>query len=456
MAGTSNVVAKSGVEKIHEKVAEKRRALGRGLESLLPGPRVVKPAPEAAGTDTKLQRTESTSGAAEHASSQGSPLSVSSSAPAEGSAAATTTATASTPTAASATRSGSAPALAPAAGSAGSSSFSAATSSSSPDSSFSPSSSPSSVSPSASDAVAIDSSVGSGATRASIASPATVDLEASAEGISPGGSVGAQATEVIRLEIARIDDNPYQTRMFFDEKALMELAQSIRVQGVLQPIVVRPGEKGYFKLILGERRLRAARLAGMEAIPAIIKRVSEQQAAEMTVVENLQRQDLNCVDQAAAFANLSTQFKLTQEQIGARVGLSRETVSNYMRLLTLSDGIIGALQKGTLSYSHARALLMVQDTAHRWTLAKRVMEEKMSVARLEALVQGMEFPRESKEAKEGGARWVDPNVKAAQRSLEEVLGMRVRIRDRQGRGRILIDYSTLEDFDRVVKMLKGR
>ena len=268
--------------------------------------------------------------------------------------------------------------------------------------------------------------------------------------------MGAQATEVIRLEIARIDDNPYQTRMFFDEKALMELAQSIRVQGVLQPIVVRPGEKGYFKLILGERRLRAARLAGMEAIPAIIKRVSEQQAAEMTVVENLQRQDLNCVDQAAAFANLSTQFKLTQEQIGARVGLSRETVSNYMRLLTLSDGIIGALQKGTLSYSHARALLMVQDTAHRWTLAKRVMEEKMSVARLEALVQGMEFPRESKEAKEGGARWVDPNVKAAQRSLEEVLGMRVRIRDRQGRGRILIDYSTLEDFDRVVKMLKGR
>src|ERR1022692_3704161 len=188
----------------------------------------------------------------------------------------------------------------------------------------------------------------------------------------------------------------------------MELAQSIRAQGVLQPIVVRPGENGYFKLILGERRLRAARLAGMVEIPAIVKRVSEQQAAEMTVVENLQRQDLNCVDQAAAFANLSTQFKLTQEQIGARVGLSRETVANYMRLLTLSDGIIGALQKGTLSYSHARALLMVQDTARRWTIAQKVIEEKMAVARLEDLVQGMVLPRESSRLKENGrAREVD-------------------------------------------------
>lgn len=262
---------------------------------------------------------------------------------------------------------------------------------------------------------------------------------------------------MVRLRVDLVDGNPYQTRRVFEEKPLMDLAQSIRVQGVLQPIVVRPGKDGFFTLILGERRLRAARLAGMEEIPAIIKRVSEQQAAEMTVVENLQRQDLNCVDQAEAFAKLSTIFKLTQEQIGARVGLSRETVANYMRLLTLSDSIIGALQKGALTFSHARALLMVQDTAERWTIAQKVIEEKMSVAKLEDLVQGMVLPRATSRLKDGGgARWLDPNVKAAQRSLEEVLGMRVRIRDRQGRGKIVIAYDTIDDFDRVVRMLKGK
>lgn len=267
----------------------------------------------------------------------------------------------------------------------------------------------------------------------------------------------ADGEQVCQLEIDSIDENPYQTRRTFDEKSMMELAQSIRAQGVLQPVVVRPGKEGRFALILGERRVRAARLAEMKEIPAIVKRASDQQAAEMTIVENLQRQDLNCVDQAAAFADLSKKFHLTQEQIGARVGLSRETVANYMRLLTLGDGIVGALQKGTLTYSHARALLMVQDTAYRWTLAKRVMEEKWSVAKLEAVVQGMVLPHASEASKkEGGARWVDPNVKAAQRTLEEVLGMRVRIRDRNGRGKILIEYSTLEDFDRVVRMLKGR
>ena len=379
---------KTGAEKVSEKVAEKRRALGRGLESLLPGPRVVKPAFEAEPTE----RPNVAAGASQDVIP---PSSSSSSGPA---------------------------------------------------------------SLSASSSAGIDSSVESGPfdsaqgrlTGAAVAPlTATVDLQAAGPSL--------RGEEVVRLPIDRIDENPYQTRKTFDEKALLDLAQSIRVQGVLQPIVVRPGKDGSFRLILGERRLRAARLAGMEEIPAIIKRVSDQQAAEMTVVENLQRQDLNCVDQAEAFANLSTKFKLTQEQIGARVGLSRETVSNYMRLLTLGEGIIGALQKGKLTFSHARALLMVQDEVRRWTIAQKVMEEKMSVARLEDLVQGMVLPRESSRVKDDGrARWVDPNVRAAQRSLEEVLGMRVRIRDRHGRGKILIEYTTIDDFDRVVSMLRGK
>ncbi|MGA3197100.1 MAG: ParB/RepB/Spo0J family partition protein [Terriglobales bacterium] len=403
MQNTSNTATadkaqmKTGPEKISEKVAEKRRALGRGLESLLPGPRVVKTASEQA----QSERTDSATEAPQH----GSPSSPYSS------------------------RSSSGTAAAP--------SFSPSPFSTPPAGDSSVQTQPSGVAP-------------DGLAETSVIPSASVDLHAAAE-------PGTHGEEVTQLALDLIQDNPYQTRHTFDEKALMELAQSIRVQGVLQPIVVRPGQDGHFKLILGERRLRASRLAEMAEIPAIIKRVSDQQAAEMTIVENLQRQDLNCVDQAEAFATLSTKFKLTQEQIGARVGMSRETVSNYMRLVTLGDGIIEALLKGTLTFSHARALLRVQDTSLRWTLAKKVIEEKMSVARLEDLVQGMVLPRESKRsAPEGGARWVDPNVRAAQRSLEEVLGMRVRIRDQHGRGKIVIEYGTIDDFDRVVMMLKGK
>jgi ParB family chromosome partitioning protein len=267
----------------------------------------------------------------------------------------------------------------------------------------------------------------------------------------------ADGETVYQLVIDLIEENPHQTRREFDENALQELANSITVQGVLQPIVVRPGNEGRFTLILGERRLRASRMAGKAHIPVIVRRVSEQQAAEMTLVENLQRQDLNCIEQAEAFANLSKQFKLTQEQIGVRAGVSREQVSNYMRLLSLPEGVIGALQKGRLAYTHARVLLQLRDNARIWKLAQKVMEEKMSVAKLEDLVFGASAPAGRGEPnKGGGARWVDPNVKAAQRSLETVLGMRVRIRDRNGRGKILIEYGTLEDFDRVVRMLKGK
>jgi ParB family chromosome partitioning protein len=278
-----------------------------------------------------------------------------------------------------------------------------------------------------------------------------VDLQAVAAGRTADGE------HVFRLAIDQIDHNPHQTRTEFEAELLEELAESIKVQGVLQPIVVRPGKDGRFILILGERRLRASKMAGQTTIPVVVKRVSEQQAAEMTVVENLQREDLNCVDQAAAFANLSTEFKLTQEEIGARVGVSRETVSNYMRLLSLPEGVIGALQKRTLTYSHARVLLQLRNNVEIWKFAQKAIAEKMSVAKLEDLVVELMAPIGRDEPKTGGsARWVDPNVKAAQRSLEEVLGVRVRIRDRKGKGKITIEYGTLEDFDRVVRMLKGK
>ncbi|HLX83302.1 MAG TPA: ParB/RepB/Spo0J family partition protein [Terriglobales bacterium] len=261
---------------------------------------------------------------------------------------------------------------------------------------------------------------------------------------------------VSRLPLNQIDDNPYQTRTVFDQDALQELSRSIQAQGVLQPIVVRPGKDGRFDLILGERRLRASRIAGLETIPVIVKRVSDQQAAEMTLVENLQRADLNCIEQAHAFSHLSTQFHLTQEEIGKRVGVSREQVSNYIRLLGLPHDVVLALQKGTLQYSHARTLLRLRDNTEIERVAKRVIDEKMSVAKLEELVSAIDIPRGPDTNGDGRARPIDPNVKAAQRSLETILGVKVRIRDRKGKGKIVIEYSTLEDFDRVVEMLEGK
>ena len=187
----------------------------------------------------------------------------------------------------------------------------------------------------------------------------------------------------LELPLETIDHNPHQTRMEFDRDAMEELARSIQVQGVIQPVVVRPGEEGRYVLILGERRLRASKMAGKASIPAVVKRVSEQQAAEMTVIENLQREDLHCLEQATAFSDLSTDFNMTQEEIGKRVGVSRETVSNYMRLLRLPFPVLEYLKRGDLTYSHARELLRIRDETHVLPMAQKAVKEKMSVTLLE-------------------------------------------------------------------------
>jgi ParB family transcriptional regulator, chromosome partitioning protein len=382
-------------EKAHDKVMEKRRALGRGLESLLPRPRsITATAAEPARPQTGQHLEDTPSNG--QAGTPGSPTQSGSDVPASG-----------TPV-------------------------------------------PSSIALSLG-ASSPKSAMPGGGTNSEI--PNTpVSLQATAAELT--ASSGTE--EVVQLPLGLIDRNPHQTRTRFREEPLKELAESIKVQGVLQPVVVRPGQEGRYRLILGERRMRASVMAGFETIPAIVKRVSEQQAAEMTLVENLQRQDLNCVEQAWAFSRMSQEFKLTQEQIGARVGMSREAVSNYMRLLTLPEGVHDMLIAGKLSYSHARALLKLNTSSHEllWAYAKKALDEKMSVAKLEELVEGL--PRAPKAPGQGGARWVDPNVKAAQRKLEEILGMRVRIRDRAGRGKILIEYATIDDFDRVVEMLGGK
>jgi len=299
----------------------------------------------------------------------------------------------------------------------------------------------------------------------------TAGTSALAAGVAPGavssviaelhGQAAARKTAdghtLIDLPVESIDENPHQTRSFTQREieSLQELADSIREQGVIQPITVRPGKDGRYFLITGERRLRASKMAAKATIQAIVRIVSEQQAAEMTVIENLQRRDLNCVDLAQAYIMLSQEFGMTQEQIGQRMGIARETVSNYMRLAKLPDGVLHDLRSGALEFSHAR-ILMRLDPEVVGRVAHKAVSEHMSVEKLESFVlfDKSMLPHQKPPARP--ARWVDPNVRAAQRKLEEILGVRVKIRDRKGKGKIVLEYSSLEDFDRVLGMLTGK
>jgi ParB family transcriptional regulator, chromosome partitioning protein len=293
----------------------------------------------------------------------------------------------------------------------------------------------------------------------SIANPSNAAPRAASEHVATLPEVHAQATgdSVAEIPLELIDSNPYQTRREFREAPLAELAESIRASGVVQPVVVRQGANGRYVLILGERRCRASKLAGKTTIPAIVRSVSDLQAAEMTVIENLQRQDLNCMEQAFAFLKLSTVFKLTQEQIGRRVGISRESVSNYTRLVRLPERVQQYLQEGHLGFSEARVLLQLDDDKEALArVADTAVRKYLSVEQLEDLVEKTKHPPLPQSDQPGQAPQQDPNVRALQSQLERILGVRVRIRDFKGKGTIKIEYATLEDFDRVMEMLSGK
>jgi ParB family transcriptional regulator, chromosome partitioning protein len=279
-------------------------------------------------------------------------------------------------------------------------------------------------------------------------------VQSGTDGAATVQTPAAPGAAVMEIELDKIDQNPYQTRVQFNEKLLQELAESIKTSGVVQPIVVRPGREGRYVLILGERRCRASKLAGKATIPAMVRAVSDQQAAEMTVIENLQRQDLNCMEAANAYGKLSQDFGMTQEQIAGRVGVSRETIANYLRLLKLPLNVIRHLEYGTLGFSEARVLLRLIDTPEDLdNIAQQAVKEHLSVAKIEELVDGLHAVEAPKPAKK---KWIDPNVAAVQTEMERTLGMRVQVKDRNGKGKIVIQYASLEDFDRVVEMLSKR
>ncbi|MBV8114413.1 MAG: ParB/RepB/Spo0J family partition protein [Silvibacterium sp.] len=254
------------------------------------------------------------------------------------------------------------------------------------------------------------------------------------------------------IQLADIDRNPYQTRTRFDEALLAELAASIAATGVVQPVLVRSLPNGRFQLIAGERRWLASGMAGKDTIPAILRQVSDEQAMEMTIVENLQRTDLNPMEQARAYDRLSREFKLTQEQMAQRTGKDRASVANFLRLLRLPAEVQGKVEAAKLTFGHARALLALEDPKALVEAAQKVTALSMSVRQTESYVQGLLHP-EKRKSEEKVKEPLDPNVREARDLLQRALGLKVTIEDKNGRGRVIIEYSKLDDFDALMERL---
>ncbi|MFZ1011723.1 MAG: ParB/RepB/Spo0J family partition protein [Terracidiphilus sp.] len=254
------------------------------------------------------------------------------------------------------------------------------------------------------------------------------------------------------IPLDQIDPNPYQTRSQMDESQLGELAASITANGVVQPILVRPQADGRFQLIAGERRWRASRVAGKVTIPAILRQVSDEQAMEITIVENLQRADLNPMEQGRAFNRLSNEFHMTQEQIALRTGKDRTQIGNFLRLLKLPMSIQAMVESSELTFGHAKALLALQHFPGLEKTAQKVVADSLSVRQTENLVQKLIGPELGPRPPKAEPP-VDPNVKEVAERLQRALGLKVRIEDHRGRGRVVIEYGDLADFDGLLEKL---
>ncbi len=274
-----------------------------------------------------------------------------------------------------------------------------------------------------------------------------------AAAIPSGANVEGGKPREIPLD--QIDRNPFQTRTHVNEEQLAELAASITANGVVQPVLVRPQANGRYQLIAGERRWRASQLAGKATIPAILRQVSDEQAMEITIVENLQRADLNPMEQARAFERLSREFHMTQEQMAVRTGKDRATVANFLRLLRLPATVQTRVESGELSFGHARTLLGFEHAEEMEKAAQRIVALSLSVRQTENYVQGQLHPERAAKKEPKPEQPIDPNVREVEERLQRALGLKVHIEDHNGRGKVIIEYAKLEDFDTLLEQLAG-
>ena len=261
-------------------------------------------------------------------------------------------------------------------------------------------------------------------------------------------------TGAMIVKISSVEPNMDQPRKQFDEDALMELSESIKQYGVLHPLLVSD-KKDYYEIIAGERRWRAAKLAGLTEIPVIVKEFSEQELVEISLIENIQREDLNPVEEAMAYTRLIDEFHLKQDEIAERVGKSRTAVTNAMRLLKLSEKVQQMLIDEMITAGHARAILSIADKEKQESIAKKVFDEKLSVRETEALVKRMlEPPKTAKKSKFSSAE--DAIYESLEEKMKSIMGTRVQIhRKKNDKGKIEIEYYSKDELERIIDLFES-
>lgn len=263
-------------------------------------------------------------------------------------------------------------------------------------------------------------------------------------------------TGIFEIPLEEIQVNPFQPRVHFDKDALQELAESIKVQGIIQPITVRKLAPNEYQLISGERRFQASKLAGLSSVPAYVRTANDQQMLEMALIENIQRENLNALEIAHSYQRLLAECNLKQEELGDRVGKNRTTVNNYLRLLKLPPTIQAAIRDQQLSMGHARALINVEDVDKQLAIFKKTLEEDLSVRKVEALVKALnEGKPEREEAKSG----LDPVKKYEMNKIQQKLashfGTKVALKaDQKNRGEIKIPFTSASDLNRILEILE--
>jgi ParB family chromosome partitioning protein len=256
--------------------------------------------------------------------------------------------------------------------------------------------------------------------------------------------------EVVRIPVENVIPNPNQPRYYFDGDNLKDLAESIRVHGVVQPIIVSKAEDGKFELIAGERRLRASKLIGNADIPAIVRTADNQQKLELAIIENIQRHDLNAIEEAKAYKRLSDEFNLTQEEIAKKMGKGRVAIANTMRLLDLPIEIQRGVIEGKITEGHARAILGLENPEKQRALYELILKQKMTVRDVENKVREITIPIHQRRISISS---VNPEIQELETRLQQNLGTRIQIRKKGGVGKILIDFFSDEEFDKIKGLL---
>ena len=265
-------------------------------------------------------------------------------------------------------------------------------------------------------------------------------------------SKDSKATETV-VKITQVEPNREQPRKNFDEDALQELADSIKQFGLLQPILVQD-RKTHYEIIAGERRWRAAKLAGLKEVPVIIRDYTDQEIVEISLIENIQREDLNPIEEAQAYKRLLTEFNLKQDEVAERVSKSRTAVTNSMRLLKLCDEVQQMIIDDMLSTGHARALISIEDPEQQYMIAQKIFDEKLSVREFEKLVKDLNKPEKPKKESNKEDKSLDIIYEAIEEKLKQSLGTKVEISSKgNGAGKLEIEFYNHDDLDRIIELL---